>query len=133
MEEPQKSLANETLSCVGATLWIDNESDLDAVTALSGSGPAYFYYLMESMIEAGISLGLSEQQSKQLTLSTAVGSAKLVAQSELDPAKLREAVTSKGGTTEAAINTLNESNVKEIIISAIKNAEERSRELSKSN
>ncbi len=122
----QKEIANQILSSVGAVCWLENESLLDAVTAVSGSGPAYFFYLIEAMMEAGQSLGLSESQARELTVATAAGAAKLIAKSSKTPQDLRLAVTSKGGTTEAAINSLQQENMKKIIQTAIKKAAEKS-------
>lgn len=129
----QRELAYEILSSVGTALWIENESLLDAVTALSGSGPAYFFYLIEAMMEAGQSLGLNEAQARELTVATAAGAAKLISKSDQSAQALRLAVTSKGGTTEAAINTLQQHDMKKIIETAIKNAATRSQQLSNVN
>jgi len=126
----QRELAYEILNSVGTALWIENESLLDAVTAVSGSGPAYFFYLIEAMMEAGQSLGLSEMQARELTVATATGAAKLISKSDKSAQELRHAVTSKGGTTEAAINTLQQHDMKKIIETAIKNAAQRSQQLS---
>jgi len=126
----QRETCTAILNSVGTTLWVDSEAMLDAVTAISGSGPAYFFYLIEAMIEAGNSLGLNDQQVKQLVVDTASGAAKLLQASGKSPQDLRLSVTSKGGTTEAAINTLEESSVKQIIHSAIKNAALRAEKLS---
>jgi pyrroline-5-carboxylate reductase len=128
--DAQRLLADDILSSVGTAIWIENESLLDAVTAISGSGPAYFFYLIEAMIDAGQTLGLSETQSRQLTIATATGAAKLISSSDQTAHALRLAVTSKGGTTEAAINTLQEHDMKNIIELAIKNAAIRSHQLS---
>ena len=125
----QRELAYEILSSVGTALWIENESLLDAVTALSGSGPAYFFYLIEAMMEAGQSLGLSETQTRELTVATAAGAAELIAKSDKSAHELRLAVTSKGGTTEAAITTLQQHDMKNIIETAIKNAAEKAQQL----
>ena len=122
----QKETANQILSSVGDVCWLENESLLDAVTAVSGSGPAYFFYLIEAMMEAGQSLGLNESQARELTVATAAGAAKLIANSSKTPQDLRLAVTSKGGTTEAAINSLQQHDMKKIIQTAIKKAAEKS-------
>lgn len=129
----QRELAYEILSSVGTALWIENESLLDAVTALSGSGPAYFFYLIEAMMEAGQNLGLNEAQARELTVATATGAAKLISESDQSAQALRLAVTSKGGTTEAAINTLQQHDMKNIIKTAMKNAATRSQQLSNTN
>ncbi len=129
----QREMCTDILNCVGTTLWVESETMLDAVTAISGSGPAYFFYLIEAMIEAGNTLGLNDQQVKQLAIDTAAGAAKLLQSSGKLPQELRLSVTSKGGTTEAAINTLEEHNVKQIIQSAIKNAASKAEKLSAMN
>lgn len=117
------------LSAVGAALWFDTEGDLDAVTAVSGSGPAYVFYAIEALEEAARSLGLAEGASRSLALWTFVGAAKLAIERNEDPAKLRAQVTSKGGTTERALEVLNEGDVKRIFMDAVRAACERSREL----
>ncbi len=123
----QHEIAEKILCSVGDVCWLDDEALLDVVTALSGSGPAYFFYLIEAMIEAGKSLGLSETQARELTVATAAGAAKLIKQSGKSAQDLRLAVTSKGGTTEAAINTLQEHEMKKIIDTAISKAAEKSK------
>ena len=125
----QCEIAVGILGSVGSTLWLEQESMLDVVTAISGSGPAYFFYLIEAMLEAGESLGLSAAQARQLTIHTAAGAAKLIEKSGKSPAELRHAVTSKGGTTEAAINTLEQNDVKNIICTAIANAAKKAQQL----
>jgi len=130
VSQEQRDLGYEILNSVGTTLWIEEEAILDAVTALSGSGPAYFFYLIEAMMEAGESLGLSQSQSRDLTVATASGAAKLISTSNQSAQDLRLAVTSKGGTTEAAINTFEENNMKKIIKTAMQNAAKRSQQLS---
>ena len=126
----QRDLAQAILASVGSTLWLQQESMLDAVTAVSGSGPAYFFYLMEAMLEAAQSLGLSADQAYQLTTHTATGAAKLIKHSNQNPGELRRAVTSKGGTTEAALDVLEQDGVKKTICAAISRAEQRARQLS---
>jgi pyrroline-5-carboxylate reductase len=133
VSENQRKIATDILNSVGTTCWMDNESLLDAVTALSGSGPAYFFYLIEAMIEAGQSLGLTESQARDLTVATATGAAKLITKSGKSPQNLRLAVTSKGGTTEAAINSLERHEMKKIILAAIKKAAEKSQQLASIN
>ena len=117
------------LASTGAVLWVDEESQLDAVTALSGSGPAYVFYLIEAMAEAGAGLGLPAGQALQLALQTVRGSALLAAQSGDAPQVLRERVTSKGGTTQAALETLDAYGVHAAIVAAIDAAARRAREL----
>lgn len=129
VSDTQRTLAFEILSSVGTALWIESEALLDAVTAVSGSGPAYFFYLIEAMMQAGQSLGLNEEQSRILTVATATGAAKLISKSDQSAKELRLAVTSKGGTTEAAINTLQQHNMENIIQTAIKKAAEKAQQL----
>jgi pyrroline-5-carboxylate reductase len=105
------------------------ESQLDAVTALSGSGPAYFFFLVEAMIDAGILLGLPRAVAAELIVQTAVGSAKMLSESGEHPVQLREAVTSPGGTTIAAIRELENHGVRAALLSALEAARDRSREL----
>ncbi len=118
------------LKSMGAVVEV-NEEELDAVTALSGSGPAYAFFLAESMIDAGITLGFDPNTATLLTMKTIEGALKLMQESTDSPETLRQKVTSPGGTTEAAFQVLNENRAKEIFIEAISKAAERSRELSK--
>jgi pyrroline-5-carboxylate reductase len=102
---------------------------MDAVTAVSGSGPAYVFWFIEQLAASGISLGLSEETSKKLAIETVLGAAKLAAQSAESPAVLRERVTSKGGTTHAAISSLQADGVKAAFVKAMRAAQQRAREL----
>ena len=120
-----KKIFSPTASIVEVT-----ESLMDAVTAMSGSGPAYFFYFVEHMIQAGESLGLSAEQSRQLAIQTAVGAAKMLAQGKDSPQELRRKVTSPGGTTEAALTYLENQKVGEIFQKAIAAAERRGNQLS---
>jgi len=104
--EDQKILAETVLRATGVTVWVDEESMLDAVTALSGSGPAYFFLVMEAMQAAAEEMGLKQDMAELLTIQTALGAARLALESEDDTATLRQKVTSKGGTTEAALAVL---------------------------
>jgi pyrroline-5-carboxylate reductase len=113
----------------GATLWFDAEGDLDAVTAVSGSGPAYVFYAIEALESAARGLGLAEGASRSLALWTFVGAAKLAIERGEDPRVLRAQVTSKGGTTEAAVKVLEAAQVKRHFEDAVRAACERSREL----
>jgi pyrroline-5-carboxylate reductase len=124
-----RAAAEQLLGCVGATLWFERESDLDAVTAVSGSGPAYVFYAIEALEQAARSLGLAEGASRSLALWTFVGATKLAIERGEDPAALRAQVTSKGGTTERAIEVLEAGGVKERFVDAVRAACERSREL----
>lgn len=125
----QRAMADAIMIAVGSTLWLEEESLIDSVTAVSGSGPAYIFYFMEAMQQAAQEMGLNEEQSRQLTLATFVGGAQLAKQSSESVSTLRERVTSKGGTTHAALTSMVRSNVQHAIIQAMKAAAERSREL----
>jgi pyrroline-5-carboxylate reductase len=127
-DEAHLKLATEVLEHVGRVVTVD-ESYLDAVTAISGSGPAYFALLAEAMIEAGILLGLSREISTQLVIQTMLGSAKLLRDTHMHPVELREMVTSPGGTTTRAIRVLEQSGVRAAFLNAIQAAMERSQEL----
>ena len=121
-------LAEEVLAHLGGVVRVP-ESYMDAVTAVSGSGPAYFALLAEAMIEAGILLGLSRQVSTDLVVQTMLGTAKLLRDEKMHPVELREAVTSPGGTTIRAIRELERAGVRAAFLNAIQAAMERSREL----
>ncbi len=129
VSEPQRELARSIMNAVGLALWVESEDQIDAVTAVSGSGPAYFFFIMEAMIAAGQALGLSEQTAKQLTLQTALGSAQMAITSDVEPAELRRRVTSPGGTTERAINIMTEQELQAIFKQAMQGAYQRSKEL----
>jgi len=113
----------------GQAIWVEEEAALDAVTALSGSGPAYVFYFLEAMVQAGGEMGLSPEQSRQLAQATFAGAAALAMQSPLSPTALREQVTSKGGTTHAAITVLDAAGVKAAFVQALHAACERAAEL----
>ncbi len=124
-----RALAADVLGAAGEVLWVEVESDLDAVTAVSGSGPAYFFYLMEAMTAAGQAQGLAPEVALQLTLATAHGAALMARQSGIAPSQLRKNVTSPGGTTERAISVLDAAGVHRTIRAAIEQAAIRSAEL----
>ncbi len=124
-----RNTAESLMSAVGAALWFEKESDLDAVTAVSGSGPAYVFYAIEALESAARELGLAEGAARSLALWTFVGATKLAIERGEDPAVLRAQVTSKGGTTEAALKVLEDAKVKEHFVAAVRAACERSREL----
>lgn len=126
----QQQAAQSIMEAVGITVWLEDESLIDAVTGVSGSGPAYFFYLMEAVYNAGIKNGLSEAVARDLTLQTALGSAKLALDSDVDFKTLRQRVTSPGGTTEAAIQSLQSHNFSDLIENAVNRAVMRSDELS---
>lgn len=125
----QKEAADAIMKAVGATVWLDDEAMIDPVTAVSGSGPAYVFYFIEAMQEAAAELGLTSEQGKQLALATFTGAAQLAAQSSEPVALLRERVTSKGGTTYAALTSMEQSGVKGAIVAAVKAAAARGKEM----
>jgi pyrroline-5-carboxylate reductase len=124
-----KALVEQVIGTTGQYLWVQEESHLDAVTALSGSGPAYVFYFLEAMTEAGAGMGLSAKQSYQLAVATFSGTASLAAASAESPELLRQRVTSKGGTTYAAITAMDDAGIKASFITAMQAAEQRAREL----
>jgi pyrroline-5-carboxylate reductase len=126
----QREQAEAILKAVGIALWLDDEAQIDAVTAVSGSGPAYFFLLMEAMIAAGEKLGLAQDVAQALTLQTALGAAQMATASDVAPAELRRRVTSPGGTTERAIAHFEQQNLRGIVESALQAASARSQELS---
>ena len=117
------------LAPTGQTLWLRQEADLDAVTALSGSGPAYVFYFVEAMVAAAVEMGLSAEQGRQLALATFDGATELAQRSDEPLATLRERVTSKGGTTHAALQAMRASGVAEAISQAVRAAQRRAAEL----
>jgi pyrroline-5-carboxylate reductase len=125
----QRDIAETILRAVGLTIWVENESMMDAVTALSGSGPAYFFLFMEALQKAGSALGLPERTARLLTLQTALGAAKMAIESPEEPARLRQRVTSPGGTTERAIQVFQQHNFDELVLQALEAAAARSDEL----
>lgn len=131
VNEQQKKNAENILSAVGIFEWLASESLIDTVTALSGSGPAYFFLMMEAMIEAGKELGLNDETAKALTIQTALGASSMAQQSDVDIAELRRRVTSPNGTTEAALNSFHDNQFQSIVSQAIHAAQKRSIELSK--
>lgn len=127
--EEQKQTAQAIMQAVGMTLWVDSENLLDTVTAISGSGPAYVFYFIEALQEAGKALGLSDSQAAQLALATFRGASELAVQSADPVSVLREKVTSPGGTTFAALSVMEENRLKDHIVAAAKAAAARSVEL----
>lgn len=130
-DQAQKAAAHVIMSAVGEALWLDDEAHLDAVTAVSGSGPAYFFMVMEAMIDAGVDLGLDRDTATTLTLQTALGAAQLARASDVAPAELRRRVMSPGGTTEAAIRVFEERALRDTFGSAMTACAERSTELAR--
>lgn len=131
VSDEQTNIAESILRAVGSTLWVKNEEALDAVTAVSGSGPAYYFLVMEAMQNAAQELGLSAEDARLLVLQTAFGAAKLALESSDDAGILRQRVTSKGGTTEAALNKLIAGGLPALFEEAMVAATIRSKELSK--
>ncbi len=127
--EQQRRQANDLLDSAGATLWVDKENLLDAVTAVSGSGPAYFFYLIEQMSAAAQELGLDAESAETLAIETAFGAASMARTRELPPGQLRENVTSKGGTTAAALQVFDARDTPAIVREAMQAAHDRAVEL----
>jgi pyrroline-5-carboxylate reductase len=125
----QREVAEGIMRAVGLTLWLADEDQMDAVTALSGSGPAYFFLVMEAMQQAGVQLGLTAESARLLTLQTAFGAAKMALESREEAATLRRQVTSPGGTTERAIGILQQGELEALFARALNGARDRSREL----
>ena len=126
-----KALAERVMSSVGQCVWVENESDLDVVTAISGSGPAYFFLFIESLTDAAIALGMNGESARKLALQTALGASRLASLSKEDAVTLRKNVTSPGGTTEQAIKAFEASDIRGIVVQATKAAARRSVELSR--
>jgi pyrroline-5-carboxylate reductase len=129
VSDQQRAAADAIMRAVGATVWLDDEALIDPVTAVSGSGPAYVFYFIEAMQQAAQEMGLTAEQGNALAIATFVGASQLAAQSDEPVAMLRERVTSKGGTTYAALTSMESSGVKDAIIRAMKAAAERGRQL----
>jgi pyrroline-5-carboxylate reductase len=126
----QRSMAENILRAVGIALWVKDEKELDAVTAVSGSGPAYYFLLMEAMEQAAVDLGLTEETARLLVLQTALGAAKIALESSESPELLRKRVTSPGGTTQRAIETFQQGGFSELVSKALHAARDRSIEMS---
>jgi pyrroline-5-carboxylate reductase len=129
VSDQQRDLAESILRAAGLTLWVEEEDQMDAVTALSGSGPAYFFRIMEALEVAGTELGLPAETARLLTLQTALGAAKMALESSESITTLRERVTSPGGTTEQGLRVLEENNIDQLMAQVLKAAADRSREL----
>ena len=127
----QRNLAENIMRSVGIALWVNEESELDAVTAVSGSGPAYYFLLMEAMEKAALELGLNEVTARLLVQQTALGAAKIGLESSESPEQLRKRVTSPGGTTQKAIETFEQGGFTELVSKALHAARDRSIEMSK--
>ncbi len=127
----QRNLAENIMRAVGIALWVNEESELDAVTAVSGSGPAYYFLLMEAMEKAALALGLNEVTARLLVQQTALGAAKIGLESSESPEQLRKRVTSPGGTTQKALETFEQGGFTELVSKALHAARDRSIEMSK--
>ena len=127
--EKQRALAAQVMGAVGTTVWVPDESLIDVVTALSGSGPAYFFLLAELMTDAAVKLGLDHASAQELAIQTLYGSGRMARDSDGDLVRLRAEVTSKGGTTEAAVRSFDAANLRGIVAAALTAATERGREM----
>lgn len=125
VSDAEHDLAESILRAVGLTVWLEDEAQLDAVTALSGSGPAYYFLFMEMLEKTGVSLGLPKETARLLSLQTAFGAAKMALESEDNAATLRERVTSPGGTTEQALRVLQEGGLQILFDKALRAAQQR--------
>jgi pyrroline-5-carboxylate reductase len=130
VNDEQKALVTTILSSVGDCFWVNEERLIDAITAISGSGPAYFFLLMQSMTQAGMALGLDEKTAKELSVQTGLGASLMATKSGKDPRTLRTNVTSPNGTTQAAIEYFQDQNFEGIVANATRAAFDRARELS---
>jgi pyrroline-5-carboxylate reductase len=131
VQPAQKQQAEVILAAAGISAWLDTEAQLDAITALSGSGPAYFFQMIESMINSAEKMGIPEPVATQFAIQTALGAARMASEGDTSPAQLRRNVTSPAGTTEAAINSFTSDNFGDIVNRAMKAAESRAQELGK--
>jgi pyrroline-5-carboxylate reductase len=129
LSDEHRGLAAEVLGAVGTTVWVHEEDALDVVTALSGSGPAYFFLLAELMTDAAVGLGLDRASAQELSIQTLFGSGRMARESDGTLARLRAEVTSKGGTTEAALRSFDAANLRGIVAAALSAATDRSREM----
>jgi pyrroline-5-carboxylate reductase len=124
-----KTWVDQVMATTGALLWVDNEALLDAVTAISGSGPAYVFFFIEAMVDAGVKMGLTPEQATQLAIGTFEGASQLAKTASEPPSVLRERVTSKGGTTYAALTSMQNAQVGELFQAALQAAQQRAHEL----
>jgi len=131
LSEAHRALAATVLGAVGTTVWVSEEDALDVVTALSGSGPAYFFLLTELMVDAAVSLGLERASARELAVQTLFGSGQMARASDGDLARLRLEVTSKGGTTEAAVRSFEAANLRTLVADALGAATDRGREMAR--
>jgi pyrroline-5-carboxylate reductase len=129
VDASDRSVVEQVIATTGEWLWVDEEAHMDAVTALSGSGPAYVFFFLEAMTEAGLKMGLAREQAYRLAIATFSGAAELARSSDEPPQLLRQRVTSKGGTTEAAIRSMESDGMQALFVKALQAACERAREL----
>lgn len=127
----QREFAQLVLSAVGITCWVNSEPELDAITALSGSGPAYFFLFMEAMIDAGVALGLNRDTATQLCTQTGLGAARMALENDEDLAELRRRVTSPGGTTERAVQSFEQDKLRDVVTRAMRAAADRAAEMAR--
>lgn len=131
VNDTQRQQAGAILEAVGLAVWVEKEAQLDAVTAVSGSGPAYFFLMMEAMQASGEKLGLDADTARQLTLQTALGAARMALEGDVDVAELRRRVTSPNGTTERAIGLFEQGGLRQLVEQALTGARDRADELAK--
>lgn len=131
--EAQKALADKLMSAVGMTKWLDSEEEIDNIIAVSGSGPAYFFLFMEAMEKQALALGFTAKESRELVQQTALGASQMVANNDLSISELRENVTSKGGTTQAALTTFIDGGLEQLVAKAMNSAVSRAKEMAQSN
>lgn len=131
VSDQQKSFTQDILSAVGITAWVNSESELDAITALSGSGPAYFFLFMEAMIDAAEQLGLDKTIATNMAIQTALGASKMALESDVDLAELRKRVTSPGGTTEKAVQAFEHGGLRVLVENAMQEAHTRASDMAK--
>jgi len=129
VSKTDQAWVEQVIATTGALLWVKDEPLLDAVTAISGSGPAYVFFFIEAMVEAGVKMGLTTEQATQLSIGTFEGASQLAKSANEPPSVLRERVTSKGGTTYAALNALQNTHVRELFQAALEAAQQRAHEL----
>ena len=127
----QREFAELILSAVGITCWVKSEQELDAITALSGSGPAYFFLFIEAMIDAGVKLGLDRENASQLALQTSLGASRMALENTVDLVELRRRVTSPGGTTERAVQSFEQDGLRDVIEKAMRAAADRAAEMAR--
>ncbi len=129
--EQQRRYSETILSAVGVVSWVPSEQALDAITALSGSGPAYFFLFMEAMVEAGVHLGLDRETASLMTIQTALGASRMAQENTLELTELRRRVTSPGGTTERAVTSFQQNKLDTIVMQAMQAAADRAAEMAR--